>query len=474
METPPPQHTDETSGPCAQCAHVREGRLIAHAAFPLLLHALQPGINSDHQRAADDERYALRDLQQESEEFKRTGQGEWRRPPTDRSFSYCGLDEFQQHFYACAVKNRFYECETRNKDDQICSDFIANGSRRRACKSCIYNKQPLDRIYQVLIQILSERQQGQRIRSDIDMTLQSQAASEFRQCVDSAGFVNFRPGLLPICEKYSASDGKVEQLYVVGPIANAGDSCAHWSEGANTAARDSLARLDALLDRAKRAMATPPPPAPRGLNINPTSYSDSIQQRQELQGNARADIVEYCLLELGLDSSYAASTAGVFVADVWFGRRPEGSLAAALAEIGKQGSQDGATRDASPEETQEAVTKLAKLRAEALDEVAQRREAAMAAFQPSSRTPPPPPHTEPSPQFFLVQPNTTYSHPANPGIRLVVGNNMAVVTLPDGSTIQFDLAMFPPGVWTPLLSPFGPLPVLLNVQLPSAVFACWS
>src|SRR5262245_12839539 len=120
----------ETSGPCARCAHVREGRSIARTAFPLLLHALQPGVTSAAQRAADDERYALRDLQQESADFERTRSGEWRRPPTDRRYFYCGLDEFQQRFYAGVVKNAFYQSAAKTDDDPVCGDFIANGSRR--------------------------------------------------------------------------------------------------------------------------------------------------------------------------------------------------------------------------------------------------------------------------------------------------------------------------------------------------------
>jgi hypothetical protein len=471
----------KASGPCAQCAHMREGRSLAYTAFPLLLHAMQPATNSAQQRAADDEKYALSGFQRESEDFRRTGTGEWRRPPTDRSFSYCGLDEFQQRFYACEVKNK----------DQSCSDFLPDGSRSRTCKSCVYNRVPSDRVYQTLIQALSERQQAQRIRSDVDMTLQSQASGEFKQCVDLAGFLSSRPGLLPICEKYSSSDDRTEAHYVVGPIANAGNSCAHWSEGTNAASQESLARLEALLERAKRALALAPPPAPVGVGFTGTTYSESIQRVQELRGNAKADIVEYCLLMLGVDPGYAASVATTFVADVWFGSRTPGGVQAALAEIEKgetpealapatpsPATQSKTVRRPEPRGRGPTVTNAANASTAApAFAIDQGRDAGSTPTQPGV-APAGPPQAELQQQWFQVQPNIAYQHPANPGIRLFVTpqppNGVASVVLPNGMPIQFDLGAFQPGVWTPLLSPMGPLPVMLNVQLPNAVFALWS
>ena len=230
----------------------------------------------------------------------------------------------------------------------------------------------------------------------------------------------------------------------------------------------------------------PPPESPRGFNFNPESYTDSIQQRQEMQGNAKGDIVEYCVIQLGVDASYAASAAGMYVADVWFGRRPTGSLQAALAEVGSPGLAPSPPRpqaapgeaqdfELTPQEREEFIKRMNQIKDESRERLARSKaQAQAAAARSAGQAAPGSPLGQPAPQYFLVQPNLTYAHPANPGVRLAVANNTAVVLLPDGSPIQFNLFMFPPGVWTPLASPFGALPVALNVQLPNAVYAAWS
>jgi hypothetical protein len=71
-----------------------------------------------------------------------------------------------------------------------------------------------------------------------------------------------------------------------------------------------------------------------------------------------------------------------------------------------------------------------------------------------------------------------YAHPANPGLRLMVvpqpPNGIVVVSLPNGMPQQYDLGAFQPQVWVQLLSAFGPLPILLNVQPSQGVFAAWN
>ena len=344
------------------------------------------------------------------------------------------------------VPQRFYACEVKNAD-QKCPDFSPDGSRRRACTTCAYNQMPCGRLYQTLIQVLSERREGQRIRSDVDMTLQSQAAGEYKQCVDSAGFMNTRPGLLPICEKYSSEAG-----YVIGPIVNAGNSCPHWSAGTSAVSQSVLARLDLILERAKRIWALPPPPSPRGFNFNPTSYSDSIQKQQELKGNAKADIVEYCLTELGVNPSYAEFAATTFIADVYFGSRTPGGVQAALTEIESGKTQPEAASTEADLQTPSASPGTFGTNIAA--------NLPLDAYRP-----------------FEAQLNTYYFHPTIAGLRLYVtalpGNGFASVVLPNGQTLPFDLGAFQPRAWTPLLAPFGELPLILAVEPPHKVQAWW-
>jgi hypothetical protein len=53
-------------------------------------------------------------------------------------------------------------------------------------------------------------------------------------------------------------------------------------------------------------------------------------------------------------------------------------------------------------------------------------------------------------------------------------NGIVVVSLPNGMPQQYDLGAFQPQVWVQLLSAFGPLPILLNVQPSQGVFAAWN
>jgi hypothetical protein len=434
---------------------VRDGRSIAAAVFQILLRSVQPGARATQLKAAEKELDAQGELQKERDYLRQTGRNRWRRRPTDANFRYCGLDEFDGKIYACEVKNA----------DQDCGDFVpADDPQNRFCRSCAFNRTPSDRIFQTLIQTLGKRDKGISLRDDVKKQFEAQAQSEYQECVDFAGLMNARPGLLPICEAYSTAEGADGPRFVIGPIVNTGNRCPKWRAGANTSAQQALGRLDALAARAKAALEMPPPEAPRGLGGG-TLYSDRIQQQKEMQGNADGDVVEFCLLELGANPDFALSVSTMFLANVWSATRTPGGLSAS-----------GTMPDASqaPSTTQDAPVGGPATAAPGPGPGAPAWPPQQA---PQSFGTQPPPGLPQGNAAFQLQPNLVYAHPANPGIRLAVTpqppHGVAWVNLPNGATQPYDLGAFQRGVWTQLSSPFGPLPIALNVNLPYTVFAAW-
>jgi hypothetical protein len=463
------QRDTGSRGPCAQCAHVRDGTSIATTSFQIILRSVQPAVRTTHLQAAEKELDAQGELQKERDYLRQTGRTEWRRRPTDSNFTYCGLDELEGKFYACEVKNV----------DQDCADFTpAHDPRGRFCKSCAFNRAASEQIFQTLIQILGEREKGRNLADDTKKSIETQAQNEYQECVDFVGFVRTKPGLLPVCEAYSSADDASNPRYLIGPIVNAGNACPKWSAGANESAQQALAGLKALQARAQRALGAPLPPPPRGLSGAGGLYSNQIQRHHEMQGNAFADVVEYSLLALGANSDYALSVSTMFAASVCSVTRTPGGLNAS-------GSLDDPVKPGAPTSYTDVPTPYTAPYPAAPDALTPQPQLAPPVPQPFGAQPapqpfvsPPYPAYQPDTGSFAIQPSVFYAHPRNPALRLVVTpqppNGVAWVMLPNGATQTYDLGTFQPSVWTQLVSPFGPLPILLNVTLPNFVFGTWA
>ena len=390
---------------CKQCVHLRRGHSVARTAFDVMLESLKPQLNATYVGKLRTEQEAEGNAieQRQSNIDKKLDPYDNR--PLSHTLTYCGVDEFDGLFYTHEVKN----------GDGRCAFFVAQDSTlpRHMCKSCRYHRQPSSKLFQIAEQVAGSDPRGQPIRDQIRQVLQSQAEAEYETCVDSelVGIMSSQPGLLPVCEAYSTfAFGSEEGRYVVGPVVNAGEACERWDAGENDSVQSQLTELNTLVERATRAVQEDKWPS------DGRSLLASKPQRQGAAANRQADVIEYCLVKLGVDQTVIDSICSQYTLQVWFTERTK-------------------AQDSRPTSSLTASS----------------------------------PTTEPGaqrPQEFQMSLDETYSHPRVQLLWLSLHSQgpyfiARVVSLTTNDQGSFDLSRFQPGVWTQLTGQSGPLPIAL-------------
>jgi hypothetical protein len=367
------------------------------------------------------------------------GEVKWGRRPTSPDFTYCGLDEFAGTYAIPEVKNL----------DLSCGKFSPKepDAAPRACSSCKHLRPPLDGLVRTLEETLQRRgQKGQQLLDgEIAPMLRSQAESEYGECVDGTGVVSKPPIFLPLCHAHSSPG---DSRYIVGPIVNASSRCPRWEADDGSSAARADPKLEAIAAQTRQIVGAWESDFSGAL----THYDVDMQRASD----AEADLVDYCLATMGWEREFVVSFAGRFAQTCW----------------GKQWTEPSSRQSTSaapgvPPAGQPAPTA-------AIQEPAPPQASPMPTVMPLATTPAP--AVQPAPTSFLVQPNVPYQHPGRPDLTLTVVpypmQTIAVVTAA-GASIPYDLAACPPGQWTQLQTPAGPLPIALLVQLPFAVYAAW-
>jgi hypothetical protein len=293
-----------TRGNCIECIHVRYGAPVVQAVFDNLLDAVRASARQEFTEKLREEREMSRQFVDELEALKRSEDTHYTRRPTERRIMYCGVEEFDGVHQCCEVKNL----------DQQCTQFLAKAAQppTRACASCRHHYQIPSAVFHTLQQVAGQISTGQRIRDEIKRTLETQAQSEFGECVEYGGFMHSaRPGTLPHCEARSTPVPGGGTRYVVGPVVNAATQCDRWEAGNNEKVRQLTLELSALDADAKRAwqdLSNPPV-----LESSWVRYSDRMR---ETAVNADADVLEYGLNALGIYPSSVETLCIGYVSDV--------------------------------------------------------------------------------------------------------------------------------------------------------------
>jgi hypothetical protein len=301
---------DENRGPCTDCVHARGGTSVARAVFSVLPSALQPAVRSAQIQKAEEELQYEREFLSELEILRKRGDNydQWGRRPNTPRVNYCGVDEFEGRYYAQEIKNALeqgiFKCDQRQ---------VRDGSAvPRSCGTCKYNyHQHVDDLIRALGLVLprvNPNAPGTLLFGEIRQSLEQQALGEYDEGVAGVGLLTQRPGLLPMCEAWSAED-----RLVVGPVVNAGKQCGKWSSGSNRLSRDVLAHLAELKARVDAARA-----APIDRRASAAGFQ-ADRDRGTREKDAVADLIEFCLFFLGADPGYAESMASSFYQQEWPG-----------------------------------------------------------------------------------------------------------------------------------------------------------
>ena len=217
---------------------------------------------------------------------------------------YCGVEEFDGVHQCCKVKNL----------DGKCEQFLAKPAQPpgHSCATCRHHYQIPASVFLTMQQVAGHIRTGQRIRDEIKTTLETQAQSEFEECVEYGGFLHSaRPGTLPHCEARSTPGSAGDTRYAVGPVINVAKQCDRWEAGENGNVRrltEELSALDAEAKRAWQDMSNPPV-----LESNVVMYSDRLRGAAI---NADADVLEYGLNAHGVYPSTVDTVCIGCVSDV--------------------------------------------------------------------------------------------------------------------------------------------------------------
>ena len=300
---PTPPHA-AAGGDCADCVHMRYGTPVVQAVFDNLLDAVRASARQEFTQKLREEREMSRQFVEELEALKRSEDTHYTRRPTERRIMYCGVEEFDGVHQCCEVKNL----------DRRCTQFLAKPAQppARACAGCRHHDQIPSAVFHMLQQVAGRISTGQRIRDEIKKTLETQAQSEFGECVEYGGFLHSaRPGTLPHCEARSTPGPGGETRYVVGPVVNVAKQCDRWEAGDNENVKRltlELSTLDADAKRAWQDLSNPPV-----VESSWVTYSDRLR---EIAVNADADVLEYGLNALGVYPSSVESICIGYVSDV--------------------------------------------------------------------------------------------------------------------------------------------------------------
>lgn len=291
-------------GLCSECRHVRCGSPAAQVVFDTLLDAVRASARQAYSQKLRDEREMSRHFIDELEALKRSGDIYFTRRPTERRMTYCGVQELDGVHMCCEVKNL----------DELCDQFEARPADlpERACSTCRHNHRIPATLFHNLQRVAGHISTGRTIRDEIKKMIETQAQSEYEECVEYGGFVQSgRPGTLPYCEALSGAVPSGGSRYVVGPAVNVANQCGRWEPGDNeTVSRlaATLAALDADAQRAWQDLANPP--------VLDTSVSSYSNQMREAAVNADADVIEFGLNALGVYPSNVEALCIGYVSDV--------------------------------------------------------------------------------------------------------------------------------------------------------------
>ncbi|HEY9156138.1 MAG TPA: hypothetical protein VIM69_13465 [Opitutaceae bacterium] len=408
---PQSEATERSHGPCEQCEHMRVGLSVARPAFDAVLEVLKTKVQTSYNQKTQEERQMAAEFVSERETNQQYNTIEYTRRPTVPHFMYCGVEEFSGRAFCCEVKNL----------DNRCDQFTPKASLPvpHACKTCVHHLAPSSKWVQTAEQVSGAQPKGQPVRESIRQTLQLQADTEYQTCVDAIGIVPSRPGTLPYCDAHSANDDNPDPRYVIGPIVNAGERCARWKAGSHPAINESLSVLAKLVARGKQADHESK--FPSVMSGDPAA---AASERQRIAGNAQADVIEFCLRSLGVESGFIESACTQYAADVWYTVREKYSPD--TADI----SSPAPSADADP---------------------------AQASNAPS--------------QPIQVTINSVYRHPKHNELTLTIYQyppwfTAQIDMIGIGGCDLFDLSRFQNGVWTTLQGRRGPIPMALMVVGP--------
>lgn len=313
VPAPPVDETPATGGDgrsCHKCEHFRYGSSsIARAVFTEFPSRLQSGLLQAQNQQINEERQYAGQFTIMREGNIKDDRKEYTRRPRGKEFGYCGLDEFKNMYYCTEVKNRDFSC----KDFKKYEPEAAAGAGPQSCKTCKHNLRPSDQVLQTLLDVVIREAKGAELRNEIIQALNFEALNEYQDCVDGAGMVSSRPGLLPLCEAWSSPDtDSGGSRYVVGPIVNAAERCARWERGSNrrySEINNDLSMLSARHNEVFQQYAE---------NFKMGGL-DAMQRTAELSsyvGHAKADLIEFCLLSLGVGPAEAESMAARYT-QIW-------------------------------------------------------------------------------------------------------------------------------------------------------------
>jgi hypothetical protein len=431
---------------------MRLGSSIARAAFNEIPAPLKPMVLPAQTRKVQEESQTAGEVIAERDQLREYAESgyleieSYTRRPASANFMYCGVDEFNGQYYCCEVKNQ----------NNSCAQFTPRGSDSvsHPCETCQHRWQAPNQLVLTLEETLGRDKNGKELRDQVRQQLEHQAQEEYESCIDGAGFLQRRPGVLPLCEARSTDSGSSGPSFVVGPIVNDGKRCGLWAAGSNLSQQRAEAQLQAYVARSREAAAVRKQPGPY---LNPYADplaagnpADQIQALQEIVANAEADLVEFCLLTLGADPSVSESVATRFSSDVWFAQR----------------------RSAMPIES--GAPHLERRPVAPLD----------ATVEPARQAEP----SEP----FLVETGVLYKHPetalaffTNPdtpdiGVLRTTWDPLSGVPFgadeADAAEVvgRWPRTGFEPGIWTQLHdNDLNPLPLTLNVQPSGSIYAAW-
>ena len=309
-------------GPCSRCEHYRQGGSITTLAYSAMLDPMKPRIGRTHSEKQEAERSSVGEFVGELESAKADETEEWNRRPTAR-MPYCGLAE---------LRGRYYVCETKNLYDKKCNDFTPRGASSTAhdCRSCAHNVAPMSMVVIALQRTMGRTEEGRRLcQTDVVPALDAQADFDYRHCVDGAGFVHTRPGMLPVCELLSTSSTtSVEASFVVGPVVNSAAHCAAWQEGSNATSEEIAANVNVyaaeaafrVIVKAAFPYSINETPAPPGTP-EWAGFEHDLLPLINAAGNAESTVIEYCLGALGLDPDWVAALGSQYMLAVWDAQR---------------------------------------------------------------------------------------------------------------------------------------------------------
>jgi hypothetical protein len=365
-----------------------------------------------------------------------------------RGCQYCGIDEFDDAYYIC---------EIRNGDNFECTSYLPrdDAHNRHSCDTCTNLRKTSERYLLTLKETMkSEAESDTIFTGELQPALRTQAIDEYQSCVDNAGLVFSPPAFLPYCAAYG-SDPEHESYghFVIGPVVNSDACCTRWQPRTEPADPPD-AELEALVRHAKRleevasSVFTPKLGAPSWADVYAAVCS------------TKADIVAYCLRKLFVPEEFVST---ICTSTPWGSRWRQEPFTGAefLPENQAQSTGAGAQVDAPIRSSGEVPSTSFQKRRGPWARLHQR------AAAPSV----PGPTNE-----FLVIPGVRYTHPAHPEVALTIVNAaprvIAVVDCPAGRW-EYDLSSFPWNMWTELKAQATGVRIAVYVQLPVAIYVNW-